>query len=110
MINNREDKLPEVGRYNAGQKMLFWVMVACLIVLLLTGFVIWQPYFAPAFSITVVRIAVLLHALAAFGLILGIIVHIYAAIWVKGSGTRHDARLRHPRMGQETPPALVPAA
>ena len=26
VINNREDRLPEVGRYNAGQKMLFWVM------------------------------------------------------------------------------------
>ena len=85
VINNREDKLPEVGRYNAGQKVLFWVMVACLIVLLLTGLVIWQPYFAPAFNITVVRIAALLHAIAAFVLILGIIVHIYAAIWVKGT-------------------------
>jgi len=85
VINNREDKLPEVGRYNAGQKVLFWVMVACLIVLLLTGFVIWRPYFAPAFNITVVRIAVLFHAIAAFVLILGIIVHVYAAIWVKGS-------------------------
>ena len=85
VLNNREDSLPEVGRYNAGQKLLFWVMIACLVTLLATGFVIWQPYFAPIFSITVVRIGVLLHALAAFGLILGIIVHIYAAIWVKGT-------------------------
>jgi formate dehydrogenase subunit gamma len=85
VMNNREDRLPEVGRYNAGQKILFWVMIACLITLLVTGFVIWQPYFAPAFNITIVRIAVLLHALAAFGLILGIIVHIYAALWVKGT-------------------------
>jgi len=85
VIGNREDKLPEVGRYNAGQKVLFWVMVACLIVLLLTGFAIWRPYFTSAFNITVVRIAVLLHSIAAFTLILGIIVHIYAAIWVKGS-------------------------
>jgi len=85
VIGNREDKLPEVGRYNAGQKMLFWLMIACLIALLLTGFIIWQPYFAPAFGIDLVRAAALLHALAAFGLILGIIVHIYAAIWVKGS-------------------------
>ena len=85
VINNREDKLPEAGRYNAGQKVLFWVMVLCLVVLLATGIVIWQPYFAPKFNITAVRIAVLLHALAAFALMLGIIVHIYAAIWVKGS-------------------------
>jgi len=85
VINNREDKLPEVGRYNAGQKVLFWIMVGCLAVLLVTGIVIWRPYFTPAFNVTVVRIAALLHALAAFLLILGIIVHIYAAIWIKGS-------------------------
>lgn len=109
VINNREDKLPEVGRYNAGQKVLFWVMVACLALLLLTGIVIWQPYFAPAFNITVVRIAVLLHAIAAFVLILGIIVHVYAAIWVKGSVramtrgyvTRAWAKKHHPAWYKE---------
>ena len=85
VVNNREDRLPEVGRYNAGQKVLFWLMVGCLTVLLLSGIVIWRPYFAPVFDITVIRIAVVLHALAAFLLILGIIVHVYAAIWVKGS-------------------------
>ena len=85
VVNNREDRLPEVGRYNAGQKVLFWLMVGCLAVLLLSGIVIWRPYFAPVFNITVIRIAVLLHAIAAFLLILGIIVHVYAAIWVKGS-------------------------
>ena len=36
-------------------------------------------------TVTVVRIAVVLHALAAFILILGVIVHVYAGIWVKGS-------------------------
>ncbi|HZP92040.1 MAG TPA: formate dehydrogenase subunit gamma [Burkholderiales bacterium] len=85
VLNNREDKLPESGRYNAGQKVLFWVMAVCMVLLLLTGIVIWQPYFAPAFTVTLLRIAVLLHALSAFVLILGIIVHIYAAIWVKGT-------------------------
>jgi len=85
VINNREDKLPEVGKYNAGQKLVFWAQVGCLIVLLLTGIVIWQPYFAPAFNVTVIRIAVVLHAFSAFILILGIIIHIYAGIWVKGS-------------------------
>jgi formate dehydrogenase subunit gamma len=85
VINNREDKLPEVGRYNAGQKLLFWVMVLCMWVLIVTGIIFWRPYFAPAFSIGVIRAATLLHALAAFVLIAGIIVHIYAAIWVRGT-------------------------
>jgi formate dehydrogenase subunit gamma len=85
VLENREDKLPEVGRYHGGQKLLFWVMVVCMGLLLLTGLVIWQPYFAPSFPVTLLRIAVLLHALSAFVLILGIIVHIYAAIWVTGT-------------------------
>jgi formate dehydrogenase subunit gamma len=85
VVNAREDKLPEVGKYNAGQKLLFWVQATCLILLLVTGVVIWQPYFTPAFNITVIRIAVVLHAISAFVLILGIIIHVYAGIWVKGS-------------------------
>jgi formate dehydrogenase subunit gamma len=104
VVANREERLPEVGRYNAGQKVLFWVMVTCMALLLVSGVVMWQPYFAPVFPITLIRLASLLHALAAFGLILGIIVHIYAAIWVKGTigamtrGTvsRNWARKHHP--------------
>jgi formate dehydrogenase subunit gamma len=85
VLNNREDALPEVGRYNGGQKALFWVMAVTVLLLLVSGIVIWQPYFAPAFNITVIRWAVLIHAVSAFVLILGIIVHVYAAIWVKGT-------------------------
>ena len=85
VVNNREDRLPEVGRYNAGQKLLFWGIVLCLIGLFLSGIVIWRAYFAFYFPIKVVRIASLAHALCAFVLICSILVHIYAAIWVKGS-------------------------
>lgn len=85
VISNREQRLPEVGRYNAGQKLLFWVMVVSMLLLLVTGIVMWQPYFAPLFSLGLARWAVLIHALCAFALILGIIVHIYAALWIKGS-------------------------
>ena len=85
VVNNREDRLPEVGRYNAGQKLLYWVIVVCLAVLLLTGIVIWRVYFSSYFSIRVVRLAALVHAFCAFVLVTSIIVHIYSAIWVKGS-------------------------
>ena len=85
VVNNREENLPPVGRYNAGQKYLFWTMVVCISLLLITGILIWQPYFAPYMPIIVLRLAVLIHAFAAFIIIAGIIVHIYAAIWVKGS-------------------------
>jgi formate dehydrogenase subunit gamma len=85
VIGNREENLPDVGRYNAGQKLLFFTLVVCLIGLLLSGIVIWRVYFSEFFPIGVIRAAALLHAFFAFVLIFAIIVHIYAGIWVKGS-------------------------
>lgn len=85
VVNNREEQLPEVGRYNAGQKLLFFVFVVCMLGLLLSGLVIWRQYFSMYFPIGIVRFASLLHAVCAFLLIGAIILHIYAAIWVKGS-------------------------
>jgi formate dehydrogenase subunit gamma len=85
VVANRNQNLPEVGRYNAGQKYLFWIMVATIALLLVSGIVIWQPWFAPWFSIGLTRVAVLIHALAAFVLTAGVLVHIYAVIWIKGT-------------------------
>lgn len=85
VLANREENLPEVGKYNGGQKLLFHVLVLCMIGLLLSGIVIWRAYFSLYFPVGVVRAASVLHALCAFGMICAIIVHVYAAIWVKGS-------------------------
>ncbi len=82
---NREENLPEVGRFNGGQKLLFFTLVVCLICLLLSGIVIWRVYFSGFFSVGVIRVAALSHAFFAFVLIFAIIIHIYAGIWVKGS-------------------------
>jgi len=109
VLNNREDKLPKVGMYNAGQKILFFVLIASMCGLLLSGIVIWRAYFAFYFPIEIVRLAALLHAFSAFVLICSIIVHIYAAFWVKGSigamvrgtVTYGWARKHHPRWFEE---------
>ena len=85
VVNNREENVPEVGRYNAGQKLLFVVLVVCMLGLLLSGFAIWRPYFAPYFPIGLIRLAATVHAICAFVIICSIIVHVYAGIWVKGS-------------------------
>ncbi|ANN68018.1 formate dehydrogenase subunit gamma [Bordetella bronchialis] len=85
VVNNREDRLPEVGRYNAGQKLLYYVLIACMIGLLLSGIVIWRQYFSFYFPIGVIRAASVVHAICGLVMICAIIVHIYAAIWVKGS-------------------------
>ncbi len=85
VMANHEERLPEVGRYNGGQKAAFWVMVVSMIALVVTGVMFWRPYFVDYFSVDVRRIAAVVHAVAAWGLILTIIVHVYAAIWVKGT-------------------------
>ncbi len=104
LLRGHEEGMPPVGKNNAGQKLVFWSAALCLVVLLVTGVMFWQPWFADAFPVPIRRIAVVLHAFAATVLILTIITHIYAAIWVKGSiqamtrGTVSEgwARFHHP--------------
>lgn len=85
MLRGDKSKMPPVGKYNAGQKGVFWAMALSLLVMLVTGFMFWAPWFTGAFPIVAQRAAVLLHAVAAVVLILAVIVHVYAAIWVKGT-------------------------
>src|SRR5574341_879493 len=37
LLRGNKANMPEVGKYNAGQKMVFWVMAASLLVLIVTG-------------------------------------------------------------------------
>ncbi|MBL8528834.1 MAG: formate dehydrogenase subunit gamma [Burkholderiales bacterium] len=85
VIANRDAAYPEVGKYNAAQKLLFWTLVTCMILLFVTGFLFWRPWFAQYFPIGVVRLGALVHSLVATVAIIAVIVHIYAAIWVKGA-------------------------
>ena len=80
-----EESMPPVGKYNAGQKAVFWMFGISLLLLFVTGFVFWQPWFADYFAVPLRRIAVVVHAVAAVVLILSVIAHVYAAIWVKGT-------------------------
>ena len=85
VVANREERLPEVGRYNAGQKLLFWVLIVLMLVLLLSGLVIWRAWFSHLFDLTSLRLASVIHAAAGWLLVMSIIVHVYAGLWVKGS-------------------------
>ena len=85
VVNNQEEGLPPVGKYNAGQKLLFWALVISMLMLLVSGVVIWREYFSAFFGISLIRLASVLHAFFAFVIIASIVVHVYAAIWVKGS-------------------------
>jgi formate dehydrogenase subunit gamma len=85
VLANDEEHVPEVGRYNAGQKLVFWLMTLLILVLFATGLVIWDTYFFGYTTIEQKRIAQLLHSLAAVAIIGVWIVHVYAALWVRGS-------------------------
>ena len=84
-LRNEEEGVPEVGRFNAGQKFVFWSMALLVPALFLTGLVIWEAYFGEATSIETQRAAALIHSYAAIAAIIIWITHVYAAIWVRGS-------------------------
>jgi formate dehydrogenase subunit gamma len=85
LVRGREDKMPPVGKYNAGQKFVFWAMTILILVLIVSGIAIWDQYFFDLTSIEQKRFAVLIHAIAAVVAILVWILHVYAGIWVRGS-------------------------
>ena len=50
VLSGNEEKLPEVGKYNAGQKLYFWLMSISIVVLFASGIVTWQQYFGDRFT------------------------------------------------------------
>ena len=69
---NDEDYLPELGKYNAGQKFVFWSHVVLIVMLFVTGVGLWEQglgYFEETlgFKATIEqkRWAAVIHASAA---------------------------------------------
>lgn len=85
VVSGHEERLPEVGKYNAGQKIVFWSMSILIIILIASGIIIWGEYFGSYTTIQQQRWALLIHSIAAVVAINVWIVHVYAAIWVKGT-------------------------
>jgi formate dehydrogenase subunit gamma len=84
-MNRTGKDVPVRGKYNAGQKLMYWSMIGVIAVLLVSGFPMWRPYFAPLVDPTVRRLANVVHAVMAFVMFVGIGVHVYAAYWTKGA-------------------------
>jgi formate dehydrogenase subunit gamma len=103
-----EKSLPEAGRFNAGQKTLFWVQSLAALLLFASGVVLFWPDAMPrGLRLT----AVLVHPSAAVVAIAGILLHIYmgtAAVpgalrgMIQGSVPEAWARAHHPRWYRET--------
>jgi formate dehydrogenase subunit gamma len=89
--------MPPAGRYNAGQKALFWSFFYAAIVLLLTGLVLWFPE-SISWNLRWLRyISVFLHPLAALFTIANFLIHIYMSVFAErgalGSVIRGDVSL-----------------
>ena len=65
VINNKEEGLPELGKYNAGQKLVFWGQSILILLLLGSGFVLWDTYFFSYTTIDQKRLSAVVHALCA---------------------------------------------
>lgn len=109
-VRNEDDKMPPAGRYNAGQKLLFWGFFIFGLLLLLSGLVLWFPEYIP-WSLRFLRYtAVIVHvgsALITIGLFM---LHVYMGVFAErgafGSVIRGDvstefARRYHPGWYEE---------
>lgn len=91
VMDQNEEKLPTLGKFNAGQKFVFWAMAGLILGLLVTGVVMWQqpPFLetqqSTTFPVETRRWATLAHAIFAVLMVLVFILHIYAAIWTRGT-------------------------
>ena len=109
VLKGNEHKVADVGKYNPGQKAMFWSIMSLILVLLVSGVIIWRPYFAEFFPIWAIRLGLMVHAVAAIVLIHAILIHMYMAFWVKGSikgmiegkVSRRWAKKHHPRWYRE---------
>ena len=97
------DKVPPAGKYNAGQKLFFWVQSLLGIVFVVSGGLLWFP---ESFSAGWLNTARLLHYAATLGGGLFLIVHVYlgtvaypgtARGMIEGKVTPGWAKLHHSR-------------
>jgi formate dehydrogenase subunit gamma len=83
MMDGNDHDMPEQGKYNGGQKMMFWAMSVCMLLLFVSGIILWRAYFS--FPVDLVRLGAVVHSATAAILIAMIFVHVYAALWVRGT-------------------------
>jgi formate dehydrogenase subunit gamma len=73
-ISNEDEKVPPAGRFNGGQKFLFWSFFWSGIILLLTGIVLWYPQEFPE---GLRLAAIFLHPVIALATIGLFMLHVY---------------------------------
>jgi formate dehydrogenase subunit gamma len=87
-IENDDEKLPPVGRFNYGQKLFFWVMFFGVMLLLISGLGLWFVESIP-WSLRWLRyLAVTVHVVAALATIGAFIIHIYMSVFMEPESLR----------------------
>ncbi|HEY3227389.1 MAG TPA: formate dehydrogenase subunit beta [Planctomycetota bacterium] len=84
-LAGRDQNVPPSGRFNAGQKITFWIQVLAGVVLLASGIPIWFP---EEFSRGLRLWAIVVHSSAAVIAILSLVAHIHMAVFVTRGGLR----------------------
>ena len=85
---NRDYLLPLSERFNAGQKLFYWLMVYGALLLLLSGVFLWLPEYIPRQASWIRGIMILVHEIAALATIGGFLIHVYMGVlFVPGSMT-----------------------
>jgi formate dehydrogenase subunit gamma len=101
------DKVPEVGKYNPGQKMFFLTVGAFGVVMLITGLIMWFP---GVFPVEFVRWMYPLHALGFVAIFAFFFIHLYlgtvgspgsAPAMLSGWVTRAWLKKQHPKWLKE---------
>lgn len=99
----REEAVPASGRFNAGQKLLFYLQFLAGVLLLLSGVVLWFPL---SFGRALREASFVAHDLAAIAAMGALILHVYMGVFVirgswegitRGTVTRRWAQAHHGR-------------
>jgi formate dehydrogenase subunit gamma len=85
-IENRDEEMPPADRFNAGQKLFYWVMFFGMILLLISGIVMWFPEYVPWDLRALRPTAVILHEIGALITIGAFIIHVYMGVFLVPGG------------------------
>jgi len=97
----------DVGKYNGGQKLLFWSVSLGMVGLLFSGLLIWFPGVFPPLLL---QFGYIIHDVTFILFAVAIVFHIYLGTaaepgtfgsMIRGTVTRQWARLHHPRWYRE---------
>ena len=86
-VENRDSELPPQGRFNAGQKLFYWVMYYGALILLVTGILMWAPEWWQGLH-AIMPYVIFIHSAGALVTVAAFIIHIYMGVMMVRGGLR----------------------